>query len=162
LGAIFLASRKSVLGLGRFIPLMAAVFGAGLIAFSFSRILWLSLLLMVVTGLGFMVQMAVSNTLIQTIVEEDKRGRVMSFYTMAFMGTAPFGSLLAGSLADRIGAPNTLLFGGIGCIIGAVWFAKSLPRLRQFVRPIYVEKGILPEMHKGVMNTSELSVPPQS
>ena len=161
-GAAFLASRKSVLGMGKLIPLMAGVFGAGLIAFSFSRVLWLSLLLMIITGLGFMIQMAVSNTLIQTIVEEDKRGRVMSFYTMAFMGTAPFGSLLAGSLAERIGAPNTLLLGGIGCIAAALWFARALPALRQFVRPIYIEKGILPEMHRGIMNTSELSVPPES
>lgn len=155
-GALFLASRKSVLGLGRLIPLMAAVFGSGLILFSFSRLIWLSLLLMVITGLGFMIQMAVSNTLIQTIVDEDKRGRVMSFYTMAFMGTAPFGSLLAGSVAERIGAPYTLLIGGSGCIIGAIWFYSALPRLRNFVRPIYKEKGIIPEMQKGVMNASEL------
>jgi len=161
-GAVFLASRKSVLGLGKMIPLMAGVFGAGLIAFSFSRVIWLSMILMVATGLGFMIQMATSNTLIQTIVDEDKRGRVMSFYTMAFMGTAPFGSLLAGTLADRIGAPYTLLIGGAGCIVGALWFARALPRLRVFVRPIYIEKGILPEMNKGVMNTSELSVPPNS
>jgi MFS family permease len=161
-GAMLLAARKSVLGLGKFIPLMAGAFGAGLIAFSFSRALWLSLLLMVVTGLGFMVQMAASNTVLQTIVEEDKRGRVMSFYTMAFMGTAPFGSLLAGSVADRIGAPYTLLIGGIGCIIGALWFATSLPALRQDVRPIYVKIGILPEMAAGIQNTSELSVPPET
>ena len=155
-GALFLAARKSVLGLGRFVPRMAAVFGAGLIAFSFSRLISLSLILMFVTGLGFMVQMAVSNTLIQTIVDEDKRGRVMSFYTMAFMGTAPFGSLLAGSVAERIGAPYTLLIGGVGCILGAIWFERALPRLRQFVRPIYKEKGIIPEMQSGVLNASEL------
>jgi MFS family permease len=161
-GALLLAARKSVLGLGKFIPLMAGAFGAGLIAFSFSRALWLSLLLMVVTGLGFMVQMAVSNTVLQTIVEEDKRGRVMSFYTMAFMGTAPFGSLLAGSVADKIGAPYTLLIGGLGCIIGALWFATSLPALRQDVRPIYVKIGILPEVAAGIQNTSELSIPPET
>lgn len=161
-GAIFLAARRSILGLGRFIPGMAALFGAGLIAFSFSRMIWLSMILMVVTGLGFMVQMAVSNTLIQTIVDEDKRGRVMSFYTMAFMGTAPFGSLLAGSLAEHIGAPNTLLIGGAGCILGAAVFARALPRLRQFVRPIYIRKGILPELRSSILNTSELSVPPNS
>lgn len=162
IGALLLAARKSVLGLGKFIPLMAGAFGAGLIAFSFSRALWLSLMLMIVTGLGFMVQMAASNTVLQTIVEEDKRGRVMSFYTMAFMGTAPFGSLLAGSVADRIGAPHTLLIGGIGCIIGALWFATSLPALRRDVRPIYVKIGILPEMAAGIQNTSELSVPPET
>jgi MFS family permease len=160
MGALFLAARKSVLGLGKFIPLMAAAFGAGLIVFSFTRVLWLSLGLMVVTGLGFMVQMAVSNTVLQTIVDEDKRGRVMSFYTMAFMGTAPFGSLLAGTVAERIGAPHTLLFGGIGCLLGAVWFATSLPALRRDVRPIYVKIGILPEMAAGIQQTSELSVPP--
>jgi MFS family permease len=161
-GAIFLAARKSVLGLGKFIPLTAGVFGAGLIAFSFSRVLWLSLILMVVTGLGFMVQMAASNTVLQTIVEEDKRGRVMSFYTMAFMGTAPFGSLLAGSMANRYGAPLTLMFGGVGCIAGALWFATSLRSLRRDVRPIYVKVGILPELATGIQQTSELSVPPQT
>lgn len=159
-GAMFLAARKSVLGLGKYIPLMAATFGAGLMAFSFSRRLWLSLLLMVVTGLGFMVQMAASNTVLQTIVDEDKRGRVMSYYTMAFMGTAPFGSLLAGSVAAKIGAPQTLLFGGLGCILGALWFARSLPALRRDVRPIYVKIGILPEVAEGIQQTSELNVPP--
>jgi MFS family permease len=144
MGALFLAARKTVLGLGKFIPTMAGAFGAGLIAFSFSRELWLSLILMVVTGLGVMAQMAVSNTLLQTIVEEDKRGRVMSFYTVAVMGTTPIGSLLAGAMAARIGAPHTLLISGICCIVGAVWFAKTLPSLRREVRPIYVKKGILP------------------
>ena len=161
-GAMFLAARRSVLGLGKYIPLTAVAFGAGLVAFSFSRVLWLSLPLMVLTGLGFMVQMAASNTVLQTIVEEDKRGRVMSFYTMAFMGTAPFGSLLAGSLAERIGAPHTLMFGGLGCIAGAIWFATSLPSLRRDVRPIYVKIGILPEIAAGIHQTSELSVPPES
>ena len=162
IGAMFLAARKSVLGLGKFIPLMAAVFGAGLIAFSFTRVLWLSLILMIVTGLGFMVQMAVSNTVLQTIVDEDKRGRVMSFYTMAFMGTAPFGSLLAGSVADHIGAPHTLMFGGLGCIVGAIWFAQTLPALRRDVQPIYVKIGILPEVATGIQHSTELSVPPNA
>ena len=159
-GAMFLARRTTVLGLGKFIPLMASAFGAGLILFSFTRVLWLSLALMFVTGLGFMVQMAASNTVLQTIVDEDKRGRVMSFYTMAFMGTAPFGSLLAGTVAERIGAPHTLLLGGVGCILGALWFASSLPALRRDVRPIYVKIGILPEIAAGIQQTSELSVPP--
>jgi len=161
-GAVFLAARKSVVGLGRFIPRMAGLFGVGLIGFSFSRMIWLSIALMVVTGLGFMVQMAVSNTIIQTLVDEDKRGRVMSFYTMAFMGTAPFGSLLAGGLAEKIGAPYTIFIGGIGCVLGAVWFQLALPRLRQYVHPIYIEKGILPELQTGIFSTAELSVPPES
>ena len=162
IGAMFLASRKTVLGLGRYIPRMAGLFGITLVAFSLSRSIWLSVVLLVATGLGFMAQMAVSNTIIQTIVDEDKRGRVMSFYTMAFMGTIPFGSLLAGTLAEHIGAPETLLIGGIGCTVGAVWFQLSLPRLREFVRPIYIRKGILPEVREGVFVTSELSVPPNS
>jgi MFS family permease len=161
-GAMLLAARKSVLGLGRYIPMMAGLFGASLIAFSFSRVIWVSLVLLVVTGLGFMVHMAASNTLIQTMVDEDKRGRVMSFYTMAFMGTAPFGSLIAGSLAEKIGAPNTLAIGGIGCIAAAAIFYAKLPRLRNFVRPIYIQKGILPEIRSGVLRSSELSTPPES
>jgi MFS family permease len=144
-GAVFLANRRTVLGLGKVIPTMAGLFGVGLIGFSLSRSLGLSLLLLVVTGLGFMVQMAASNTLLQTLVEDDKRGRVMSFYTMAFMGTTPFGSLLAGSLAHRIGAPHTLLLGGLGCVVAALWFAWLLPGLREGVRPLYIRLGILPE-----------------
>jgi len=161
-GALLLAARKSVLGLGKWIPLTAAAFGAGLAVFSFTRVTWLALLLMMLTGLGFMVQMAASNTVLQTIVDEDKRGRVMSFYTMAFMGTVPFGSLLAGSVAERIGTPHTLLFGGIGCVLGAMWFATSLPALRKQVTPIYVRIGILPEVAQGIHQTSELSVPPET
>ena len=146
LGAVFLANRRSVLGLGKVIPAMAALFGFGLIGFSLSRWLWLSIPLLLATGLGFMVQMAASNTLLQTLVDDDKRGRVMSFYTMAFMGTAPFGSLVAGALASRIGAPHTLLLGGAACIVAALWFASQLPGLRETVRPIYVQLGILPEV----------------
>jgi MFS family permease len=162
IGAMFLAARKTVLGLGKFIPMTAAAFGAGLVAFSFTRVLWVGLALMVVTGLGFMAQMAISNTVLQTIVDEDKRGRVMSFYTMAFMGTAPFGSLLAGSVAERIGTPHTLMFGGIGCVLGAIWFATRLSDLRRDVRPIYVKIGILPEVATGIQQSAELSIPPES
>jgi MFS family permease len=167
LGAVHLASRRSVLGLGRVIPLSAAIFGAGLLGFAASRHLWLSLLLLLVTGLGFMVQMAASNTLLQTLVDDDKRGRVMSFYTMAFMGTAPFGSLLAGSAAHRFGAPATVVGCGIGCLLGALWFASRLSILREHVRPIYVQLGILPEAAKispinaGIQSASELMVPPE-
>jgi len=161
-GTLFLARRRTVLGLGKFVPLMAGAFGVGLILFSFSRVLWVSMVLMMVTGLGFMVQMASSNTVLQTIVEEDKRGRVMSFYTMAFMGTAPFGSLLAGSVAEKIGTPHTLLLGGIGCILGGLWFASSLSALRRDVRPIYIKAGILPEMAASIHQTTELSVPPET
>jgi MFS family permease len=146
IGALFLARRRSVVGLGRFIVIASALFGAGLTAFSFSRMLWLALPCLVVAGFGFMVQMAASNTIIQTIVDDAKRGRVMSFYMMAFLGTAPFGSLMAGWLSSRIGAPHTLLVGGISCLAGAAWFAFRLPALRTLVRPIYVDLGILPQL----------------
>lgn len=144
-GTIYLASRKSVLGLGRIIVISSSLFGIGLIAFSLSRVFWLSFLLMLLTGSGMMVQMASTNTVLQTIVEEDKRGRVMSFYAMAFMGMVPFGSLLAGSLANNMGAPYTVMIGGIACIFGSVMFAKKLPSLRKIARPVYVEKGIISE-----------------
>jgi MFS family permease len=127
-GAVFLASRRSTLGFGRLIAVAAGAFGASLVAFSLSRNFWLSLPLLVWTGCGMMMQMASSNTLLQTIVEENKRGRVMSFYTMAFMGMAPFGSLLAGSLAEALGAPRTVLLGGLLTIAGAAVFARALAR----------------------------------
>jgi MFS family permease len=108
-----------------------------------------------------MVQMAASNTIIQTIVDDEKRGRVMSFYTMAFLGTAPFGSLIAGWMSARLGAPQTLFVGGVGCLAGAAWFAAELPAVRRAVRPIYVSLGILPQVAVGLSNASELSVPPE-
>lgn len=160
-GALFLASRNTVLGLGKVIALSAAVFGAALIGFGQSDWLWLSLLLMVPTGAGMMIQMASSNTIVQTLVDEDKRGRVMSFYIMAFVGTAPFGSLFAGVLAEHLGAPATLALGGGACIAGAIYFATQLPSLRAQVRPIYQRMGILPELADGLSQTSELQTPPE-
>ena len=149
IAAVGLAARKSVLGLYRVIPAVAAVFGGGLIGFSFSRNYWLSLLLMGATGFGMMQFAAASNTVIQTIVEDDKRGRVMSYYTMAYMGASPFGSLLAGSLARVIGAPGTVLLCGIGCVAGAAWFWFEIPKLRPLIRPIYQRLGILPLVADG-------------
>lgn len=145
-GAIYLAARKSVIGLGKIIPLASGLFGLGVIAFALSGALWFSMVVICVSGFAMMVQMAASNTVLQTIVEEDKRGRIMSLFTMAFMGMVPFGNLLAGSLAGKIGAPNTLLLGGTCCIIGALMFIRKLPSLRDKVRPIYIEKGIIPEV----------------
>jgi MFS family permease len=144
ISALTLAARKSVRGLYRVIPAMAAMFGGGLIAFSFSKDFWLSLALMGVTGFGMMQLFAASNTVIQTIVEDDKRGRVMGYWTMAYMGASPFGSLLAGSLAPVIGAPGTVILCGAGCILGAVWFWLQIPKLRPIIRPIYQQLGILP------------------
>jgi MFS family permease len=160
-GAIYLASRKSVLGLEKIIPISAGVFGAGLVAFSFSRIFVLSFLLMIVTGISMMLQLASGNTIIQTIVDDNKRGRVMSFYTMAFIGTAPFGSFLGGSLASLLSAPTTLLIGGSACVIGAIVFGSNVPRLRGMIHPIYVRLGIIPEVAAGVQTASELTVPPE-
>jgi len=147
--AVSLAVRKSVLGLYRVIPVVAAVFGGGLIGLSFSRNYWLSLALMAVTGFGMMQSAAACNTVIQTIVDEDKRGRVMSYYTMAYMGASPFGSLLAGGLAPVIGTPGTVLLCGVGCVVGAVWFWFQLPKLRPVIRPIYRQMGILPDAAGG-------------
>jgi MFS family permease len=160
IGALYLASRNTVLGLGKIIPISAAIFGLGLIAFSLSRFFLLSFALMLITGFGMIMQMASSNTIIQTIVDDDKRGRVMSFYMMAFVGTAPFGSLLAGALASSIGAPNTLIIGGVACILGAIAFARKLPELRKLVHPIYVKLGITPET-SGIQTATELSIPPE-
>lgn len=154
IGAVYLALRKNILGLGRVIVLTTAVFGLGIIILSFSKILWFSMLVILVCGFGMMVQMGSCNTILQTIVEEDKRGRVMGFYTLAFMGTIPFGSLLAGSLASRMGAPFTLLIGGICCMAGAFYFAQRLPSLQAEIRPIYAQKGVIPEVAKGIQLSS--------
>jgi len=160
-GAMFLATRKNVLGLGRLVALAAAAFGAGLIALGLSRFLWLSLVLMLFVGCAMMIQMAASNTILQTIVDDDKRGRVMSFYSMAFLGMAPFGSLLAGGLAHQIGAPHTVMISGIICMAGAGWFASQLGAMRELVRPIYRTLGIIPEIAKGIQNASALQTPPE-
>jgi MFS family permease len=155
-GALVLATRRTVVGLGRVVALTAGGFGAGLFAFSNSRWLPLSLALMMVTGFCMMTQMASSNTILQTIVDEDKRGRVMSFYSIAFQGTAPFGSLIAGAAASRIGAPWTLMIGGAMCVVGAVWFATQLPKIRVIVRPIYRQLGIIPEVAAGMQAAASL------
>ncbi|WP_224363094.1 MFS transporter [Hyalangium versicolor] len=151
-GALFLASRRTVRGFGGVIVAMASLFGVGLVAFSASRNVALSLVTMVVCGFGMMVTTAASNTVLQTIVEERMRGRLMSFYSMAFMGTAPFGSLLAGVLATHVGAPVTIAIGGGACLVGAALLRWKLPALREHVRPIYVRLGILPEVASGMQS----------
>jgi MFS family permease len=158
ISALSLAVRKSVRGLVRIIPIAAGVFGLGLIGFGLSHTFWLSMAMVLVAGMGMMQGMAASNTIIQTLVDEDKRGRVMSYYTMAFMGMAPFGSLLAGSMAHAIpptplwivagpvlaAAQWTVIINGLVVVIGAAWFFGRLPALRRVVRPIYQEMGIIP------------------
>ena len=142
--ALSLAVRKSVVGLARMIQIAAAVLGGGLILFGLSHTLWLSLALMVFVGFGLIQAAAVSNTIIQSLVTEDKRARVMSYYTMAFFGAAPFGSLLAGALAHRIGAPHTVMVAGAFCLAGSLWFTFELPKIREITRPIYQEMSRVP------------------
>jgi MFS family permease len=161
IGATFLASRASVLGLGKWIAISAGILGAGLIGFGLSSTLWLSLLLLAVVGFAMITQMAASNTILQTIVSDDIRGRVMSFYTMAFMGMAPFGSLFAGVLASRIGAPHTVMICGVVAIVSGLWFTWRLPELRRLIRPIYCERGVVPPAVCGAENVSEITVPPE-
>ena len=145
-GTVYLASMKRAIMLGNLLPVSVGVFGIGIIAFSFSHNIGLSLVLLVISGFGIMVQMAASNTILQTIVDDDKRGRVMSFYTMAFMGMAPLGSLLAGAMAVRLGASNTLIISGSCCIIASVVFVFKIPSLRKILQPIYVKMGIVSEI----------------
>jgi MFS family permease len=149
-GALYLASRKSVLGLGRLIPAAALVFGAGLISFSFSRSIAFSMLLLFITGAGMMVMTASCNTILQTLSDDDKRGRVMSFYSMAFVGMAPFGCLIIGWLAGKVNAQAPFILGGICCMAGAYLFWRILPELRKHMRPVYRKKGILPEVELGI------------
>jgi MFS family permease len=156
-GAIALASRSTVIGLGRWMVGTIITLGVGLISFSFSRIVSLSMGFMLLTGFGMISLMAISNTILQTIVEDDKRGRVMSFYTISIMGMMPIGSLLYGSLAGSIGAPATLLIGGSICLIGGALFYRRLPSLREMVRPIYARMGIIPEIARGLQNASEVT-----
>jgi MFS family permease len=145
-GSVYLASRQTILGLGRLIAYASFIFSMGIIAFSFSNILIVSLSMMFVAGFGMIVQIASANTILQSIVEEDKRGRVMSIYTTAIIGMAPIGNLFAGALASWIGAPNTLIVSGAACIIGSLLFALKLPHIRKKVRPIYVKMGIISEL----------------
>ena len=144
ISALYLASRRSVLGLGRVIVVASASLGVIQILLSYSTHVWLSLVILVAYGLCMMLTMASVNTLIQTNTDEDKRGRVMSIYAMAFTGMSPIGSLLGGLLASRIGAPGTARVCGTICILSAVLFGAQLPRIRRLIRPIYEKAGILP------------------
>ncbi|OHD65851.1 MAG: MFS transporter [Spirochaetes bacterium RBG_13_51_14] len=160
-GVAFLAMRKSVLGLGRVITIALVLFGSGLVAFSFSHSAALSISILAPVGFGMIAVMASCNTMVQTIVDEDKRGRVMSFYVMVFMGGAPLGSLLAGSVSSAIGAPYTVCIGGMVCVLGAIVFALRLPSLRTLIRPIYRKMGIIPEVAIGIQTAEELRKPPE-
>ena len=161
-GVVALASRQSVLGLGRVIPVSSTIFGLALVGFGLSGFFWLSMLLLLISGFGMMRQMAASNTILQTIVEDEKRGRVMSFYAMALAGMAPFGSLLAGFMATRLGAPATVSITGASCVVGALLFARELPRIRDSIRPIYRQLGILPILDADVPGGATIEAAPRS
>lgn len=136
-GVLYLASRQSVRGLARWTAIAAALSGAAMIGFSYSRMFPVSLALMAVAGFGVIVTAMSVNMIIQTIVDDEKRGRVMSFFTMSFLGMHPLGSLAAGALASWIGAPHTLATGGLCSVVGAYALWRRLPLLRQHLRQIY-------------------------
>jgi MFS family permease len=166
-GAVYLASRRTVVGLGHVIAIAAVVFGAGIICFGFSPWLWLSMPIAAIIGCAMLMNFAGSNTMMQTLTEDDMRGRVMSFFTMAFIGMTPFGSLLAGYLvtclrfggSEEAGAVHTLILQGAISVVAALSFARKLPALRKIVRPIYVLKGILPQETASGITSSEEVVP---
>jgi MFS family permease len=159
IGALVLASRRSVRGLGRTIVFAAVLLGASLVGVALSQMLWLSLALLATAGYGMMVLMAGSNTVLQTLVDDDKRGRIMSLYSMADIGVAPVGSLFAGALATRFGAPLTIGAGGVACIAGAAAFAMRIPALRAQVLPVYERLGILPEVASGIQAATHQHTP---
>jgi MFS family permease len=141
-GALTLASKTGVKGLGRWVALSCAGFGISLFLFSFSRWFWLSAALLLPAGYCMMLQMACSNTLIQTMVPDKLRGRVMALYSMSFLGMAPFGALFGGALAQRLGAPATVAAGGVACVLGATWFGRALPELRVEARRLIIAQGL--------------------
>ncbi len=143
--AVRLVMRTTVVGLGRLMALATAGFGVACVLLGLSQWFWLSMALMVVTGYGLMYQVVATNTIVQTIVDDDKRGRVMAYYTIALLGSAPLGSLLSGALADRIGVQATFVAGGVACVLAALWFWRQLPAIRAAVRPRYIELGIITE-----------------
>ncbi|HUG98102.1 MAG TPA: MFS transporter [Gammaproteobacteria bacterium] len=159
IGTLFLASRRTVVGLGRVIVAGAILFGGALMLFAFTRSLALALPLLMLAGFGMMAQMAAANTVLQTIVEDDKRGRVMSFYTMAFTGTAPIGSLILGFLAGIAGAPAATAIGGAVCVFAGAFFHRRLPQLRRTIQPIYTRLGILPEVARGIQAATHQTTP---
>jgi MFS family permease len=157
--AVFLASRRSVVGLGRVIAIAGLTFGAAAIAFALSRHLWLSLLIVPFAGFGMIATFASANTLVQTLADDDKRGRVMSLFTVAFLGMAPFGNLLAGWAATHLGtgiqgASHTVTYAGVIVIVAILFFAAMLPAVRKIVRPIYIQKGIIGEVATGLGNAA--------
>jgi MFS family permease len=142
LGALTLAVRSGVKGLGNWIAVCCAGFGVSLILFAFSKSFWLSVFLLLPVGYFVMLQMASSNTLIQMMVPDALRGRAMAVYSMMFMGMAPLGALLGGALSDRVGAPATVAAGGLTAVLGAWWFSVQLPKIRTEARQLIHAQGM--------------------
>lgn len=149
IGALFLAQRKNIIGIGRVIVIATLLFGLGLIVFTVSRPFWLTLLILVAVGCGWMVLIAACNTALQTLADNHMRGRVMSLFSMMLVGMAPFGSLLAGWAADQIGAPLVIAAGGSFCALAGIIFARQLPRLREAAKPILIARGIIADPTLG-------------
>ena len=141
-GALTLAAKAGIKGLGRWVAFACGSFGISLFCFSFSTHFWLSVAFLLPAGYSMMLQMACSNTLIQTMVPDQLRGRVMSVYSMMFMGMAPFGAFFGGALAHRIGAPITVAMGGVACVLGAICFGRALPGLRIEARRLIIAQGM--------------------
>jgi MFS family permease len=141
-GALTLAARTGIKGLGRWIAFACGSFGVSLCLFAFSHSFWLSVVLLLPAGYSMMLQMACSNTLVQTMVPDQLRGRVMALYSMMFMGMAPVGAFLGGALAHHVGAPVTVAVGGVACVIGAIWFGRALPELRIEARRLIIAQGM--------------------
>jgi MFS family permease len=144
-GAIYLASRQNVLGLEKIIVISTCSFAAGLVLLSFANTLWVAMACMALTGFGMVVQLAASNTVLQTIADDYKRGRVMSFFIMSFMCMVPIGSLLFGGLASIIGIATTLLMGGSVCLVGGLLYAWRFSSVKDMVHVAYLKKGIIHE-----------------
>lgn len=162
-GALILASKRSVIGLGRWMVVTGVGFSIALVCFAFSRAIWLSVLLMACSGLCLVIVNAAGNTLVQTLADEDKRGRALSLLMMCFLGMLPLGSLLFGELArpDRLGPTWTLVVGATCVGLAVLRFASKLPGLRNHVRPVLIARGILPPIAQGLETQAELSAPPQ-
>lgn len=157
-GALFLAARNSILGLGKWIGIGLILMGIGFIAFAWATQFWMAFSALTVIGFGLMLQIAASNTLLQTIVEEDKRGRIMSFFTMSFLGMAPLGSLFTGYIAETLGIFFVFIINAGVCLLSALIFFVLLPRLRKLIRPIYIRLNIIPPLVAGIEAASELKL----
>lgn len=153
IAALYLAARKSVLGLGKVVMISCALLGIGLGAISFVTVPWVAALLCVPVGFTIIAAVASINTLLQTLSGEDKRGRVMGYMAMAFTGMAPVGSMILGAVEKFVGLQSIILLSGIFCLLSALVFERYRPAVREHARPVYVEKGIIPEIAEGIDTT---------